>query len=311
MNTIDLGGHVAIVTGAGRGLGRQYALDLARRGARIVVNDVGAELSGKGESTEPAQRVVDEIAALGGEAVADYSDVSDKGAGDALVAAALSRWGRLDAIVNNAGILGGGRSFAELEPDEIQRVLDVNLGGAVRLARAVWPHMVERGYGRIVNVTSHSVFGAPRTAPYVVTRTGHLGLTTALASEGAPLGIKVNCVMPAALTRMTENIPSPDFVGILRRDFGPETVSPLVVLLASPLAPCTGQFFHSGGGLVARLAISVSPGAVGLTSAEDVLARFDEIVDLTGAVSPGSVDDVMAHVFGRVLGSGANASLDL
>jgi len=302
MSDVRFDEQVAIVTGAGRGLGRQYALDLAARGAKVVVNDFGGDLAGADGSPAPAAEVVAEIEALGGTAVADTGDVRSPADRERLVGRAVESWGRVDVLVNNAGIPGGGALLGDLSDEVVDAVLDVNLHGAVGMARQVWPHMSAAGYGRIVNITSHSIFGTAYTAPYVISRTAHLGLTTALAAEGAALGIKVNAVMPAAYTRMTAGIPDPDFLALLENNFGTQTVSPAVVLLASDQAPCSGEFFHSGGGLVARVAFAVSQGAAGIVTAEDFRDRYAEVSDLPGVVTPASVDEVMGHVFSRALG---------
>lgn len=301
--TISFRDRVAIVTGAGGGLGRQYAVDLARLGARVVVNDVGGSMAATESSKAPADAVVKEIVDAGGEAIADYSDIRDQDAPTRIVRAAMDAWGRADVLINNAGIPASGSPghVGETAATDFDTVVDINLHGAVGMCRAAFPVMIDQGYGRIVNVTSHSIFGAPFTAPYVVSRTGHLGLTTALAADGADHNIKANAVMPAAFTRMTAQIPDPDFLHLLQSHFGTETVSPAVLLLASEQVPVSGEFFHAGGGMVARVAFAVSQGATGIDGPDALLERFDEAIDMSDPAYPESVEGVMSHVFGRVL----------
>ncbi|MDV8070667.1 SDR family NAD(P)-dependent oxidoreductase [Rhodococcus sp. IEGM 1366] len=298
MAKIRFDNQVAVITGAGRGLGREYAIELARRGARVLVNDLGSALSGGHGSKDPANEVVEEIIAFGGEAVAEHSDVGEDA--HAVAAEAIEKWGRVDILINNAGISGGGSVLGETPDEESDRVLDVNLRGSISMIKAVWPHMVGQQYGRIVNTTSGSVFGTKLTAPYVISRAAHIGMTTALATEGVGVGVKVNAVMPTAYTRMTDRIPSEEVRALLRDKFDPSTVAPMVVLLASSQAPSTGEFFHTGGGLVARVALAIGRGARAITSPEDALDQFAEISAIDGVSTPRSVDEYMAHVFGRV-----------
>lgn len=299
MNAINFDGQVAIVTGAGRGLGRQYAIELARRGARVLVNDLGTALDGGGVSTGPADEVAAEIARSGGTAIASHGDVRSDAA--TIVATAIEQWGRVDVLINNAGIpSSGGTLLAETPAADIDRVIGINLLGSIAMSKAVWPTMTDQGYGRIVNTTSGSVFGTILTAPYIVTRAAHIGLTTALAHEGKGLDIKVNAVMPTAFTRMTREIPSEEFRQLLEQYFDSDTVSPVAVLLASRNAPTTGVTYHAGGGLVARVALTIGNGAIGIDSPESALEHLDEILDLDQPHAPASLDEYMVHVFQRI-----------
>jgi NAD(P)-dependent dehydrogenase (short-subunit alcohol dehydrogenase family) len=252
-------GEVVAVTGAGSGLGRAYALLLGREGAKVVVNDLrGAEV------------VVEEIRAAGGEAVADTADVAV--AGNDVVATAVSTYGRLDAVINNAGV-GGGGAFPDVEFDHL---LDVHLGGTIALCRAAWPVMAGHGGGRIVNTSSASIFGMPGTSSYVTAKAAIFGLTRALGSEGRRAGIRVNAVMPTALTPMTAV--SPDLAPLLDV-YPPEGAAPFVVALASAAVPVTGETFTVGGGAAARVVLGRVPGITGITSVADCLARFGDAMD--------------------------------
>lgn len=257
---MSLDGQVVAVTGAGSGLGRAYALLLAAEGARVVVNDLRG-----------ADEVVAEIVAAGGAAVAHGSDVSSDGAG--VVEAAVAAFGGLDAVINNAGIAGGG-AFPDVEFD---RLLGVHLGGTIAVCKAAWPVLAAAGGGRIVNTSSASIFGMPGTAAYVTAKAAIFGLTRALGSEGRRPGISVNAVMPTALTPMTAV--SGDLAPLLEGVYEPASAAPFVVALASPDVPVTGETFTVGGGAAARVVLGRMPGATGLTSVADCLARFAEVMD--------------------------------
>lgn len=293
-------GQVAIVTGGGGGLGREYAVSLAAQGASVVVNDIGCDLAGRTTDDGAAQRVVDEIRERGGTAVADTSDVASADSGDAIVGRALSAWGRVDVVVNNAGISRGGK-FSELTPAEFSHVVEVSLGGSIRLIRSAWPHMAEAGYGRIVNVTSHSVFGIGDSSPYIVAKAGTIGLTKALAAEGAALGIVVNAVMPAAYTRMTAQLPEGELHELIRKTFPVLSVTPIVLALAHRDVGVTGEIFHAGGGLFARVALGMAAGIV--DRYESGVTILDELSVLSSegvSVVPASCDEVLGFVFSRL-----------
>lgn len=305
MDELRFDGRVAVVTGAGGGLGRRYALDLGARGARVLVNDVGCAPTGDGSSTGPAEAVAEEIRSAGGMALADTTDVGAAGGGDAIVAACLDAWGRVDIVVNNAGIVRPG-PVASVGRPAFEAVLATHLHGSIAVAAAAWPHMAAAGYGRIVNTSSSSVFGTDHVSTYVVAKSAVIGLTTSMACEGAEAGIKVNAVMPTALTRLTAGIPNDELRAVLDQHFPPETVSPLVLLLAHADAPCSGAIFAAGGGHFARVALAVAQGHVtAAPSPEDVRDAFGAVWDMAGCCFPTSTDDATGHVMGRVLGRAA------
>jgi NAD(P)-dependent dehydrogenase (short-subunit alcohol dehydrogenase family) len=255
MSDITFEGRVAIVTGAGGGLGREHALLLAARGAHVVVNDLGGSVDGQGASSGPAQQVVDEISAAGGVAVADTNSVSSEEGGLAIVQTALDAFSRVDIIVNNAGILRD-KSFSSMTPDMWDAVINVHLRGAYCVSRAAWPHLREQNYGRIVSTSSAAgIFGNFGQANYGAAKMGLVGLTRVLAQEGARNNIKVNAIAPVARTRMTE-----DLLGPLADKLDPSLVSPLVAYLASEDCPLNGEVFSAGGGRVARIFVAEALG---------------------------------------------------
>ena len=230
---IDFKGQVAIVTGAGNGLGRQHALALARRGAKVVVNDLGGARDGTGASVSAAQAVVNEIVAAGGEAIANGASVTDFDAVQAMVKQAIDTWGRVDILVNNAGILRD-KSFAKMEMNDFRLVMDVHLMGAVHCCKAVWPHMNAQKYGRIILTTSSSgLYGNFGQTNYGAAKMALVGLMQTLSIEGAKNDIRVNCLAPTAATRMTEDL-MPEAV---LRALQPEAVVPAMLVMASRDAP--------------------------------------------------------------------------
>jgi NAD(P)-dependent dehydrogenase (short-subunit alcohol dehydrogenase family) len=282
---LRLDDQVAIVTGAGAGLGRQHALALASRGARVVVNDFGTTVSGDGSSDGPAQAVVKEIEALGGEAVADTSSVATPEGGAAIVARALDTWDRLDIVVNNAGFLRD-KPFEQMDVDTWRAVLDVHLHGAFNVTQPAWRHMVDRHYGRVVFTTSSlGIFGNGIHANYGSAKMGIVGLTRMLSVEGRAHGVQVNAVAPAAMTRMTEiKTDKPRAADVMGRGLiermGPEMVSPLVVWLAHPDCGSNGEIFSVGGGRIARIFIAEADGWCAPTlSPEVVRDAWSEICD--------------------------------
>ena len=231
--SIEFKGRVAIVTGAGGGLGRQHALALAARGARVLVNDLGGAVDGAGGSATAAQAVVDEIRAAGGEAIANGASVTDFAAVEAMVQQAVDAWGRVDILVNNAGILRD-KSFAKMDLADFRLVMDVHVMGAVHCTKAVWPHMNAQKYGRIVMTTSSSgLYGNFGQANYGAAKMALVGLMQTLSIEGAKNDIRVNCLAPTAATRMTEGLMPEDVLRALR----PEAVVPAMLVLASEGAP--------------------------------------------------------------------------
>jgi NAD(P)-dependent dehydrogenase (short-subunit alcohol dehydrogenase family) len=289
MAELGFDGKVAIITGAGGGLGRSHALDLARRGALVVVNDLGGSVDGTGSGTTAAQAVVDEIKAAGGEAVANYDSVATPEGGKAIVQAALDAYGRIDVVVNNAGILRD-TSFKNLGPEQLEPVLDVHLKGAFYVTQPAWAHMREQNYGRIVCTASGAgIFGNFGQTNYGAAKMGLVGLTRVLAIEGAKYNIKVNAIAPVAKTRMTDSI-----LGPLADKLQPEYVTPVVAFLAHEDCPVTGEVYSVGGGRVARIFIGVTPGIVDADlSAETVRDKFDEIRAEDGYVVPASLNEEM------------------
>lgn len=277
MNLLRFDDQVAIVTGAGGGLGRAYALLLAARGARVVVNDYVAE---------NAEQVAREVGEAGGEAIADAHDISDSHSGGAIVDPVIERWGRVDIIVNNAGI-GTGGNFPEIPDDVYQKTLDVSFFGSLRITRAAWPYMLKNQYGRIVNILSETLFGGSGVPPYMSTKGALLGLTKSLAFEGRNDGIKANAVMPAAWTRMSEGIPdSSPFVPIMKQ-WKTEQVAPTIAWLAHESFPYTGEIFVSMGGRIARVFMGMAPGIISREGTpEELVARTSELMSTEGFIVP-------------------------
>jgi len=292
MDAIRFDGRTAIVTGAGGGLGRTYALALARRGAAVVVNDLGGAADGTGSGTHMADDCVAEIRAAGGRAVASYESVATPEGGRAIVQAALDAFGGVDILINNAGILRD-KSFLKLEPAQLDAVLDVHLRGAFFATQPAFAAMKERGYGRIVMTTSDSgLFGNFGQSNYAAAKLGLVGLMNVLAIEGEKHGIRVNSVAPAARTRMTEQV-----LGPLVEALDPTLVTPLVVFLCSEQCQQSHEIFEAAGGRYARIFIGmcrgwVAPGGAA-TEAEDILAHWDAIRDPTDYLVPEGVADAL------------------
>jgi NAD(P)-dependent dehydrogenase (short-subunit alcohol dehydrogenase family) len=288
----DLGfdGRVAVITGAGGGLGREHALLLASRGARVVVNDVGGSVSGEGGDAGPAQRVVEEITAAGGEAVADTHSVATPEGGEAIVATALEHFGRIDIVVNNAGILRD-KTFHNMTPDLLNAVLDVHLKGAFYVTRPAWIKMREQSYGRVINTSSNSgILGNFGQANYGAAKMGLVGLTRVLAVEGAKYNIKVNAIAPVARTRMTEAL-----LGSLGEKIDPALVSPVVAFLAHEECPVTGEVYSAAGGRIARFFVGLTQGYYNPhLTVEDVRDHLAEIRSEDGYVVGASNSDELA-----------------
>ncbi len=287
---ITFDGRVAIVTGAGGGLGRGYALELGRRGARVVVNDLGGSVDGSGSSQSAADVVVEEIKASGGEAVASYDSVSTREGGEAIVQTALDAFGSVDVVVNNAGILRD-KSFANMTLDEVDAVLDVHLRGAFHVSHPAFRVMKERGYGRFVHTSSASgLFGNFGQANYGAAKAGLVGLSNVLAIEGAKYDVKSNAIAPTARTRMTEDVLGP-FVEM----FDPLQVVPMVAYLASEGCEFTHEVFSAGGGRYARIFIGTNTGWFAgkgsVPTVEDVAEHLDEIRDIGEYTVPMSIND--------------------
>ncbi len=295
----DLGfdGQVAIITGAGGGLGRSHALELARRGALIVVNDLGGSVDGTGEDASAAQKVVDEIKAAGGEAVANHDSVATPEGGKAIVATAIDAFGRVDIVINNAGILRD-KSFHNMTPDLVDPVLDVHLRGAFNVTQPAYVHMREQSYGRIVSTASAAgIFGNFGQANYGAAKMGLVGFTRVLAVEGAKNNIKANVIAPVAKSRMTE-----DLMGDLVDRFGPEYVSPLVAWLSHADVPVTGEVYSVGAGHLARIFIGVTQGYTNTAdlTAENIRDHFDEIRNEDGYSVPANLNEELMKTLSSI-----------
>ena len=283
---LDFTGRVAIVTGAGGGLGRQHALALAARGAKVLVNDLGGAVDGSGGSVSAAQGVVNEIMAAGGVARANGASVTDFAAVQAMVQQALDAWGRVDILVNNAGILRD-KSFAKMEMDDFRRVVDVHLMGAAHCCKAVWPHMQAQHYGRILMTTSSTgLYGNFGQANYGAAKLAQVGMMQTLAIEGAKYGIHVNALAPTAATRMTEALFPQEVLAALQ----PESVVPAMLVLTHESAP-TRTILCAGGGGFEAAHITLTQGiylGTGALVAEQLAERLAETIDGTGQQVPQS-----------------------
>jgi NAD(P)-dependent dehydrogenase (short-subunit alcohol dehydrogenase family) len=285
---LRLDGRVAVITGAGGGLGRSHALELARRGAYVVVNDLGGTLNGQGSSESAAQIVADEITALGGVAVANYDSVATPEGGEAIIQTAIDAFGQVDIVINNAGILRD-KAFHRMDDDAINQVIDVHLKGAFFVTQPAFRRMREQRYGRIVSTSSASgLFGNFGQANYGAAKAGLAGFTRVLAIEGAEHGIAANAIAPIARTRMTEGI-----LGDLSASVSPSSVSPLVAYLASEECSVNGQIYSVAGGRIARIFVGETEGLVLKdNSAEAIRDDIEAIGEVNAAAfhEPASLD---------------------
>jgi NAD(P)-dependent dehydrogenase (short-subunit alcohol dehydrogenase family) len=284
--------RVAIVTGAGRGMGRAHALLLGRRGAKVLVNDIGSEIDGSGSSERPAAAVAAEIESDGGTALASYADISTAEGAQSVVAEAIERFGTVDILVNNAGVLELA-PFAELTEEMYERTMRVNADGPFYLTRAAWPAFVRQGRGRVVMISSGAaMFGMTNRAHYCASKAALVGLTRALALEGRDAGIAVNAVFPTAFTRMTQ----PATLARMKRASpidiesanSPEKITPLVAWLSHDDCPFNGEVLDAGMGVVSAVFVGVTPGyhADGEMTAESVAENVDAILEEDGYAVP-------------------------
>ncbi|MFJ8493036.1 SDR family NAD(P)-dependent oxidoreductase [Streptomyces sp. NPDC094038] len=314
MSKLSFEGRVAVVTGAGRGIGRAHARLLAARGAKVVVNDLGGSMEGDGADAGPAQKVVDEITAAGGEAVADTHDVSTPAGGQAVVDTAIEHFGRIDVLVNNAGIIRYA-GLPDIDAENLQRHLAVHLVGSFNTMRAAWPHFVDQRYGRVVLTTSSGMFGMDNNLSYAAAKAGTVGMARSAKLAGEPHNIKVNLIAPAAMTRMgggPEEEPAEAAPGM---PYMPsDAVAPMVAYLAHESCPVSGEIYTAGAGRFARVFLASTEGYAhdgGPASIEDVAANWEAINDEKGYYVP---SDLMAwtgaflkHQLGQ-LGTGAASS---
>ena len=320
MTELRFDGRVAIVTGAGAGLGKSHALLLASRGARVVVNDIGASVTGEGSDQGPAEQLVSEIKAQGGQAVADVNSVATPEGGAALVATAIDTFGRLDIVVNNAGILRD-KNFEEMTPDQVDPVLDVHLKGAFYVTRPAYVIMQKQGYGRIVSTCSASgILGSPAKANYAAAKTGLIGLTRVLAVEGAPHNIKANALSPIAYTRMlAHSLVGPEadaqlggnpeeakaqLTKMFTETLDPGLVSPAVAFLSHEDCPVSGELYTAGGGQVSRWFIGRTQGYFNRElTIDDIAEHFAEIRDETGYTVMNDPAEEVGQVLTAVTGA--------
>lgn len=294
MSDLGFDGKVAIVTGAGGGLGRSHALELARRGARVLINDLGGSIDGSGGDAGPAAKVAQEINDAGGEAVADNNSVSTPEGGKAIVQSAVDAFGTVDIVINNAGILRD-KTFHNMTPELLEPVIAVHLLGAFYVTQPAWLIMREKGYGRVVNTSSNSgLLGNFGQSNYGAAKLGLVGFTRVLANEGKSKGIKVNAIAPVAKTRMTEEL-----LGPFGEKLEASEITPTVIYLAHEDCPVTGEVYSVAGGSVSRYFIGLTPGWYknGHT-AEEVRDNFDTIRNEAGYIVPADPSGELQKLFG-------------
>jgi len=292
MSDIRFDDRVAIITGAGGGLGRTYALEIARRGGKVVVNDLGGKMDGTGASSSMADEVVKEITEAGGTAVANYDSVSEPAGGEAIVQTALDNFGKVDIVVNNAGILRD-KTFVKLTPEELGIVLDVHLKGAFYVSQPAFKNMKENGYGRLIFTASAAgIFGNFGQSNYGAAKMGLVGLSNVLAQEGKKYNITSNVIAPIARTRLTEEL-----LGGAAEALDPACVTPLVTYLVSEQCDITHEVYSVGGGRFARIFVGLAPGwtagKAAKPSAEEIQANIEQIRDPEGYTIPGGIGDEM------------------
>jgi NAD(P)-dependent dehydrogenase (short-subunit alcohol dehydrogenase family) len=295
MTDVRFDGRVAIITGAGGGLGRTYALEIAKRGGKVVVNDLGGKTDGTGGGHSMADTVVKEITEAGGEAIANYDSVSTPEGGESMVKAAIDRFGKVDIVINNAGILRD-KTFAKLAPEDLEIVLDVHLKGAFYVTQPAFRNMKENGYGRILFTASGAgVFGNFGQTNYGAAKMGLVGLSNVLAQEGLKSNIKCNVITPIARTRLTEQL-----LGPMADKLSPDCVTPLSIYLVSEASQLTHEIFDVGGGRYARVFIGMTPGWVKgpgqPATVEEIAANIETIRNPEGYVIPDSIAGEMQAI---------------
>jgi len=295
--TIRYDNRVAVITGAGSGLGRSHALFLASRGAKVVVNDLGGAVDGSGASTSAGEKVVAEIKAAGGEAVANSDSVATPDGAARIIQSAIDNYGQIDILINNAGNLRD-KSFAKLQPEDFDAVVDVHLSGSAYCTLAAWPHMKEAGYGRIVMTTSSAgLFGNFGQGNYAAAKMGVYGLMNALKHEGRKFNININTLAPMALTRMTEDIMSDKIKPLVK----PEFVTPIVAWFCAEENTTSGDVVEAGAGYYAKVQIVEGAGVVlgggEIPTPELIQENYDKIADMSESAPFDSANDIMRHVF--------------
>lgn len=283
MEEIRFDGRVAVVTGAGGGLGKAYALLLASRGAKVVVNDLGGTFDGSGSDVAPAQQVVDEILAAGGEAFANYDSVAEWDSAQNIIRTALDNFGQIDILINNAGILRD-KSFLKMEMEDYRKIISVHLDGTFYCTKAAFAAMKDQTYGRIVSTASAAgLYGNFGQANYGAAKMGIAGMMNCVAQEGARYNIKANTIVPTAGTRLTFTVLPEEVIGKVK----PEFVAPIVAWLCSEKCEETAKMFSAGGGYFSRAAVVEGPGVVFDSgkeiTVEMIIEKLDQIMSLEGA----------------------------
>lgn len=300
MSEIRFDGKVAVITGAGGGLGKAYALLLGSRGARVIVNDLGGTFDGEGADSTPAQKVVDQIKAAGGEAVANYESVSEWESAQKIIQTAIDTYGRIDILINNAGILRD-KSLLKMEIADYLKVIEVHLNGTYFCTKAAFPHMREQNYGRIVSTASAAgVYGNFGQTNYGAAKMGIVGLMNCVCQEGARYGILANTIVPTAGTRLTATVMPPDVVDKVK----PKYVAPMVVYMCSEQFQESGKIFTAGGGYFSRAAVVEGPGVFFDTGAEitlDMIAgKIEQIRSLEGGREYSSAMEQTGYVLSKM-----------
>jgi NAD(P)-dependent dehydrogenase (short-subunit alcohol dehydrogenase family) len=297
MGDISFDGRAAIITGAGAGLGRTYALELAKRGCKVVVNDLGGARDGTGGSKSAADAVVDEIKAAGGDAVPNYDSVAEVEGGKNMVKAAVDNFGKIDIVINNAGILRD-KSFNKMEPEMWDAIMAVHLRGAYCVTQPAFAIMRENSYGRVVLTTSGAgLYGNFGQTNYSAAKMGLVGLMNSLKIEGAKYNVKVNTIAPVAASRLTEDVMPPEFFEKLK----PEFITPLVTYLSSEECQDSGYIFNAGLGWYSRSAIMVGEGTLigdgkGEVKAEQIRDNWTKITDMSKTKETQSVQDTFVYM---------------